>query len=151
MNRIFLFLILTLLFSCKKEKDLLLDKTWILRDGKVYVEELDSGTKKYYDHFAVGKDTSSLNLDGALSKADSLIKNKTQWAFYDNSFILNNKHTFEATYNSGTVRVFPLNGSAMIVVIQKVTESQLVVKVGETFESINGVNVTYFSILDFGL
>jgi hypothetical protein len=149
--RLIIILFLGLIFGCKKEGNLLLDKDWLLVDGKIYMENLESGKKTFFDHFAPGKTNSSINIDGGVTETDSIFQNRTVWYFSKSAFILNGIQTFQATYNDNNViRVFPMrNGSAMIVQLQKLTKEELTVKVGEAYESINGENVHYFSILKF--
>jgi hypothetical protein len=149
--RLFMILFIILNIGCKKEENFLINKDWVLVDGKVYIEELETGSKFYYDHFAPGKSNSSINIDGGVTETDSIFQNKTTWYFSNNSFTLNSDKTFQASFNDNSViRVYPMrNGSAMIIQMQKLTKEELVVKVGEAYENINGVNVHYFSILKF--
>lgn len=95
-NFIFLSLFLFLL-SCNKEEikpnetsvsvdvsteeSLNLNGDWLLVDGKLFVENIETGDKEIYHHFGANKNVSSLRFDGYLFSIERIVKDSTVWSF----------------------------------------------------------------------
>ena len=85
-------LILLILSSCKKNNELNIFGKWILIDGTLYVDNMETGEKTQYQHFGPGKSRSQLSgFNKPTIPLEYLIKDTTTWEFKRNGdFILNN-------------------------------------------------------------
>ena len=155
------FSLLLLISSCKKyeiaEPIPTIEGTeWILYGGRVYVENLDNGELKYYDHFGPNRTTSNLDIfGGSSSDIDILTQYQTSWYFLDDNFILNNNVYYNYTsMGTGsntqyTVIGVPPFGSSRNIGVSEFNSKMLTVIIYEANESHNGVNYHYFSTLTF--
>jgi hypothetical protein len=94
MKRLIYLLILSIsliLTSCKKDNELNIYGTWVLVDGTLYVDNMETGEKTKYHHFADGKTRSQLSgFNKPTIGFEVLIKDSTTWEFKRNGdFILN--------------------------------------------------------------
>lgn len=94
-NLIYGLLILTFI-SCKKDvitpttanevvtpvDSLKLDGEFILVSGKMYLDNLEDGSKIVYNHFDITKSRSSLRYGGSIIPFEDIIKDTTTWSFY---------------------------------------------------------------------
>jgi len=163
MNKLFLYLsLLTLCFSsCEKyefdtELPTIEGTTWVLVNGRVFVENLTNGELTYYDHFNGTQITSNLDIFGGSSvDVDNLEQNVTTWYFQDGIFTLNNGNTYDYdTRGSGsrtqyTLLGVPPYGSVRSLGILSFTEDVLNVKVYESNESYGDDNYHYYTVLTF--
>src|SRR3989304_6418125 len=98
MKKLLIILFSTLLFftACKKEEinpnntkieTIEIDKIslwgeWLLLDGKMYVDNMETGQKIAYDHFDPNKSKSSLRYSGSKFEIEDIEKNITTWSFF---------------------------------------------------------------------
>jgi len=137
--------------------------SWVLRSGDLYIERHFSHEVTEYDHFADG-DNSSLRVGGATYPIETLVRDHTTWTFFPNGtiideFWLNNDsiHPYALTqfdWNDVSVIEYPvgttqLGGSARPITMLNWDGSIMKVITQETLASIDGWNVTYWSILRF--
>ena len=157
---LFYFTLLLLVSSCKKyefvEPPTIQGTEWILKSGRVYVENLDNGETYYYDHFGANRTNSNLDIfGGSSSDIDNLQQYQTSWYFYDGIFILDNSVTYDYTSSGSGTRTqytvigIPPFGSARHVGVIEFNDDILTIKVYESNESNNGTNYHYFSTLTF--
>lgn len=162
-----LFLMLVLLTSCTKEKEIypeviqkqnsisftnLIGKEYLLDSGVVYFENQATGSKKYYTHFDTYQLKSVLDpFYGAVIPFDSLIRNKTKWKFLPGyQFQLNDSLVYKYQPYMNINRVYGLeNGSSRPIEILHLDENSLVVKVFESFVTMNQVDYRFYSVLQF--
>jgi hypothetical protein len=55
---------------------------FIIIDAVMYVDDLQTGEHMVYNHFGVGKDTSSLRWGGPIFDIEEIIRNKTTYSFW---------------------------------------------------------------------
>lgn len=152
-----------LFFSCEKEEIKLpvnnntptpTNRTvegteWVVTHGYLYMENLDNGELTVYDHFGPNKTESSLSaFSSGTTMLDTIKQNYTTWFFYDGTFTLNGDESWEYTDYNDTYSVIGLSGgtSRPITVID-ISDNSLSVVVYEAYNSYNGVNYHYFTIL----
>jgi hypothetical protein len=174
------FLVLT---SCKKEdiqpnsqvptevnQEIGIYGKWVLVGGSMYVENMETGQKTKYDHFGLGKTTSSLNYDGSLFDIEAIEVNVTTWSFYQppsvpgyGDFVLNgdtqNPYGFYVTKNNWTIMENPQSTSAnmqmggssrpITATICDYSDSTVYFYIQEGYTSIDNQNYTYISELKF--
>jgi len=139
---------------------------WVLVDGKMYIDNLDTGEKTVYNHFDDSKSVSSLRYEGVIFEFERIVKDSTTWTFIappsipntgefwlDNDslqpygFYLTTSNMSIVENNTGTQQ---LGGSSRpISAYLNGTPNQANFYVQETYASINGENVKYFSELIF--
>jgi len=139
---------------------------WLLVDGKMYIDNLDTGEKTVYGHFDNNKTVSSLRYEGVVFDFERIVKDSTTWTFIAPPTIPN---TGEFWLNNDSIQPygFYLTTSNMTIVEngfgpQKLggssrpisaylngTDNQANFYVQETYGSIDGNNVKYFSELTF--
>lgn len=163
---LFLFTFLTIIFSCEKVEPVetpennvitnqteypLMGITWVLSDGRIYVENMDNNDKLYYDHFGQNQNISVLNpFDGAQVPLDTLVQDFTTWNFGSSNFTLNGLSSYGLAGNTTSINVNGLeNGSSRTIVVLELTDSKLTVQVGEGYASDGTTNYHYFSTLTF--
>jgi len=164
---IILLLVLTVVISCKKDETYgeetisyditsmdITNSKWVLQEGFVYLDNLDDGSKTYYDHFSSTKTTSTLNIfEGSPLTIDNISKGNTGWEFQNDIFTLNDTSTypysdFNAQY--GNYQIYGLeNGSARPIEIVKRTENSFSCKIHEAWQSDGVTNYSYVSVLTF--
>jgi len=187
-----LFFILTLAFSiglvsCQKEditpnQDEVVDAgtieqeisifgEWKLLDGKMFMENIETGEKTVYAHFDANKTVSSLRYSGSMFDFETIEQNVTTWEFVQppmvpgtGDFILNgdvaNPMGFYMTVNNWTIVEHPtasnaqemqLGGSSRPISAYVEDYDQKIINfyVQEAYESIDGYNYKYFSELTF--
>jgi hypothetical protein len=168
MKNLILFTILsflTVFTSCKKEEPLkpennvvnvqedaeLIGFTWVLVDGRFYTENMDNGTKTYYDHFDGTQTLSVLDpISGADVPFDTIIQDVTTWSFGNTYFTLNGTNSYPYSGTELTPSVNGLeNGSSRPMEVLELTDTKLTVKVHEGYGSDGTYNYHYFSTLTF--
>ena len=142
---------------------------WILRSGKLYMENLETKQKFVYDHFDSTKTTSSLRYSGAMFDIEVIQKDFTTWSFYSGNggdygtFILNdstqNLYALNITQSNWTIIEHPtatvatmqMGGSARPIsaYIDDYDNNLVKFYIQEVYESIDGYNVKYFNELVF--
>lgn len=153
------------LFSCKKETIQKPDNTvvvndtvydfmdidWILVSGRLYMQNLDNGSKSVYDHFGGSQNQSSLDpINGSAVPFDDIVKSVTTWRFTSTNFILGGGSFYNFTHTGNTISVIGLeNGSSRPITITNINNTSMTVKVNEDYVSDNGVNYKIFSTLTF--
>jgi len=145
----------------------LIDGCWLLEDGEMYMENLETNELIKLPHFNNG-DTSSLRYGGSIYDFENLVKNYTSWCFYLPSnvpgmgdFVLNNDtllpYGLSVTNNNLTVTE-PLVGSYLLLggsgrpVLYNILDLEnkiIVIHIQETYKNINGYNYKYHSKLKF--
>lgn len=164
MKNILILLFLSIAFyACKKDatepepvltvQEQLIGVDWVLAYGRVYVENLDSESKYYYDHFGNAKQESNLDIfGGSPLPIDELIQDVTEWKFGNEKFVLKGGEYFYdyTTFGDSVLTVIGLeNGSARPIVFNEISETMMTVTVHEGYESNAGENFFYFSTLTF--
>jgi hypothetical protein len=177
-------LVLLTFLSCRKEiiepkpvvapietpDSLSLNGEFVLVSGKLYLDNLEDGSKIVYNHFDTKKSRSSLRYGGAIIPFETIIKDTTTWSFYlpkivpnVGKFVLNedtlNPMGLNVTAHNLTVIEYPtatfgstqLNGSARPIQIDLFDSKQKLIKVyvQEAYLSINGYNYKSFNELIF--
>ena len=116
MNNLLKLLVVIFLVSCEKEPFIIpcdntypttqnpntyieedfIDGCWLLVDGEMYLENLETTELNIINHFS-DSDTSSLRYESSMYEFEELIKNYTNWCFYlplnipgMGDFVLNN-------------------------------------------------------------
>lgn len=146
-------LFLIVFISCKKEELSLIDK-WVLIDGQVYVEDLNSGKKYHYDHFNVDKNISYLTYINQYKFDIEIIeKYKTTWEFKENGdFILNNdiQNKLEYTICGDMVSILSNSTNRPIQAFTDDYKNGIIkVVVQEQYGSENKRNIRWINILYF--
>ena len=146
--------------------------TFLLISCKMYIHNLETNEKIYYNHFDNIKLKSSLNYEGSNYDIEKLEKNKTTWQFTlpnylpgYGEFILNgdknNPYGFYMTKSNWAIVEHPLSNTNNITVkmggsskpllahlIDK-NERTVMFIIHEDYANINGYNCTYISELKF--
>jgi len=167
------FLFLTFLFlltfhSCKKEEVKpvnnnvlsqddksyeILNIDWVLSSGVIYMDNMNTNEKKYYDHFGSTQAVSFLDpINGAAIPFDTIVRGVTTWRFTSDSyFLLNGVNFYETTKYDNTFNVIGMEGgTARPITILDITENTLVVRLNEDFAAVPGVaSYEFYSVLTF--
>lgn len=143
---------------------------WLLVDGDMFMENMETHVKVKYSHFDGGKAESSLRYEGSLYEIEDIVKNQTTWSFYEppsvpnyGTFVLNsdtfNPYGFYVTKSNWTIVEHPtatsqttqMGGSARPIDsrVHDFNNKIITIIVQEGTTSINGYNYTYFSELYF--
>ena len=140
---------------------------WVLVDGKMYMENLETGEKFVYNHFDANKTASSLRYEGYMFEFERIVKDSTTWTFIapnnvpgTGEFWLNNDsiqpYGFYMTNSNMTIvenSTGPqqLGGSSRPITAYIDDYGQQTVNfyVQEAYTSINGENWKYFNELTF--
>jgi hypothetical protein len=141
---------------------------FLVVDAVMYVENNETGEKKVYNHFSVGKDTSSLRWGGSQFDIEVIVKNQTTYSFYKplnypgyGEFVLNDDTTKHyAVYYTGfnkTIVEHPVHGMTEQLMggssrpfsgqILDYNQKLVVVQIQETQASIDGYNCRYWTQL----
>lgn len=177
-------LILLTFLACRKEvieptpvvapieapDSLSLNGEFVLVSGKLYLDNLEDGSKIVYNHFDAIKSRSSLRYDGSVIPFEDIIKDTTTWSFYlpktvpnVGNFVLNGDTLkpmgLNVTAHNLTIIEHPtasgnstqLNGSARPIQIVLFNSKQKLIKIyiQETYLSIDGYNYKSFNELIF--
>jgi len=139
---------------------------FLITDGVMYVDNHETGVKTVYNHFGVGKDTSSLRWGGGQFEIETIVRNKTTYSFYKplnfpgyGKFVLNgdtSKHY--ALYLIGrnsTIIEDPVNPQNLLGGSSRpfsgqtisITDSTVAIQIQEVEGSINGYNCHYWTQL----
>ena len=141
---------------------------FLIIDAVMYVENLTTGEKWFYNHFSLSKSRSSLRWGGSIFDIEEIIQDTTTYTFYkptsypgNGCFILNGdkaKHYmvhyiglyttiiedpvygFEEQLISGSAR--PFSGQ-----VWDADEQTIAIQIQETIETINGEDVRYWTQL----
>lgn len=165
---ILLFLLPLLVISCFKEKKVVypaqvqntiytsiestIGKEYILDSAVFYMESQRNGSKIYYNHFDTIQKKSVLDpFYGAVIPFDSLVQNQTKWKFLPNyKFQLNDSLIYNYQQINNVFRIYGLeNGSARPIEFLHALENTLVVKVFESYTTINNEDYRFYSVLHF--
>lgn len=140
---------------------------WLLVDGKMYMENMDTGEKTVYDHFDASKTVSSLRYEGYMFEFERIVVDSTTWTFIapnsipgtgefwlDNDsiqpygFYITNSNMSIIEHTSGPQQ---LGGSSRPITayIDDYNSQTVNFYVQEAYTSINGENFKYFSELTF--
>jgi hypothetical protein len=153
--------------QCKKEEVLRPDNSlpqnqtfkvegfnWVLSDGVLHVENLDTKRKDYYTLFSSTQKEVCLSYVGdAVTSFDLVRQDATLWSFGSNSFVLGNgvvtkNYPYEKTLSGFKVYGMEFGTSRPLEVLF-VDESVLVVKTHQAYGSKDGVNYSFYSKLTF--
>jgi hypothetical protein len=147
-----------------------LEGVWKLRSGKMYVENIETHEKTSYNHFDSVKTTSSLRYSGSLYEIEDLVKDSTTW-----TFIIPKSHIGYGEFwlNNDSLKPYGLNiTNSNLSIIEHPTATISDIQMGgsakpfhsyiedydaklvnfyihEAYESFDGYNYNYFSILTF--
>jgi hypothetical protein len=144
---------------------------WQLVGGVMYMENMETGYKVKYDHFGPSRTKSSLRYSGAELEIEELELGVTTWQFkvntmYDYEFILDkdslNPYGYQESASYRSIIEHPkalsygerqMGGSARpFVAYTKDYDRGLInIRIQEAYESIDGYNWNYFSVLTFKL
>ncbi len=183
MWKFYYLILLCLLISCSKEegatiqieqepiaqdKELLLEGTWLLIDGNIYLTNLETNQKTYYNHFGYDKLTSSLRFLGSRFNFEDIELNETRWTFKNpnlknglNEFVLNgddkNPYGLNITGRYISITEHPnltdkkLGGSArpLTITIKDLNNNEIYVYIQEQYFSMNNMNYKSFNKLTF--
>lgn len=143
---------------------------WLLVDGSMYMENLETGKKTKYDHFGPGKTISSLDYNGSDLDIEVIEVNVTTWSFYQplvvpgyGRFALNGdtlnlyglnvtKHNWTIMENpQATMSTMQMGGSSRPInaKICDYSDSTVYFYVQEGYTSIDNENYSYISELKF--
>ncbi len=187
MNNLLKLLVVIFFVSCEKEtfvipcdntypttqnpsnyvEDNFIDGCWLLVDGEMYLENLETTELNIINHFS-DSDTSSLRYESSMYEFEELIKNYTNWCFYlplnipgMGDFVLNNDtlqpYGLSVTTNNMTITE-PLVGSYLLLggsgrpVLYEILDYNdeiIMVTIQESYENIHGYNHRYYSKLKF--
>jgi len=187
MKKLLKLLCVILLVSCEKEPltlpcentypttqnpvpyvdDYFIDDCWLLVDGEMYLENLETDEIEMTNHFTIS-DSSSLRYDSSMYEFEDLVKNVTTWCFYlpDNipgmgHFTLDGDtlqpYGLSVTHNNITITE-PLVGSYLLLggsgrpILYEILDFEnkiIMIHVQESYENINGYNCRYYSKLKF--
>lgn len=141
--------------------------TWLLIDGKMYMDNLDTGDKTVYNHFDENRRVSTLRYGGYIFEFEKIIQDSTTWSFIAPSnipgtgeFWLDNDsiqpygfHITSSNMNiiESNIGEQRLGGSSrpIITYIYDYDEKIVNFYIQEMYESIDGINYKYFSELKF--
>ncbi len=136
----------------------IINKDWVLTKGRVYVENLDLGHKKYYDYFNNQVKDASMSLfdPSEVEVFDGITLHETTWNFNDgNLFTVDGEfnyymQTHYNPYNQLIFRPYGFNGgTSRPIVVQYATNEMMKVITRESYNSDNTYNYRYFSELTF--
>ena len=152
------------------EEGILIYGEWKLLSGKMYVHNLETNQNTVYDHFDVNKTTSSLRYSGSQFEFETIRKDSTTWTFIappnwqgygefwlDNDsiqpygfYVLDNFWSI-VEHPTATTSTSQLGGSSrpITAVVTSYSNQTVEFTVQEVYESIDGYNCKYYSILTF--
>ena len=152
------------------EEGILLYGEWKLVSGKMYVHNLETYENVVYNHFDAVKTTSSLRYDGSLFEFETIKKDSTTWTFIappnyqgygefwlDNDsiqpyglYVLDNNWSI-VEHPTATASTTQLGGSSrpLTAVVTSYSNQTVEFTVQEAYESIDGYNCKYYSVLTF--
>jgi hypothetical protein len=161
-----IYIILTLLIltvSCKKNNELTLAGKWVLVDGFLYVQDMETGQKVKYEHFGNGKTVSQLtgfNLPNF--EFERIEQNVTTWEFKPNrDFILNDNYAaplycqitgewYTLTENPNTnVRVLGGSARPFTPYTYDYKNKIIAIQIQNQVGSLNGRNIEWYNLLIF--
>lgn len=140
---------------------------WVLVDGKMYMENLETGEKTVYSHFDATQNVSSLRYGGYMYEFERIVQDSTTWTFVEPQY---NSNMGEFWLDNDSIQPYGLylTNSNMSIVENSTGPQQLGGSsrpltafideygnqtvnfyVQEAYENINGVNYKYFSELTF--
>jgi len=136
---------------------------WVLLDGQMFIENMETGANTVYDHFSPTKPTSSLRYEGAQFEFETIEASVTTWEFVGTEFILDNDsiQPYGLSVNNigwsivehptATAATMQLGGSSrpLSAVVESYGDNIVVFTVQEGYASIDGYNCTYYSELRF--
>lgn len=139
---------------------------FLLIDAVMYFDNYDTGEKKVFQHFGLGKSRSSLRWGGSMFEIEDIIKDTTTYSFWKpfkypgtGRFVLNGDTTkfYLVNYigNYNTIIEDPLHGQSNIGgsgrpfsgQTKNYSDSTIYMEIQEMIEGINGYNCRYFTLL----
>lgn len=152
------------------EEGILIYGEWKLVSGKMYVHNLTTYENVVYDHFGPNKPTSSLRYSGSQFEFETIEQNVTTWTFIappnwqgygefwlDNDsaqpygfYVLDDFWSI-VEHPTATASTTQLGGSSrpLTAVVTSYTNQTVEFTVQEAYESIDGYNCKYYSVLTF--
>jgi len=181
-NFLRLLAIVIILSSCQKEFDYPTNRyadativdgdtvgrwgTFIVVDAVMYVENLETGEKKVYQHFSPTKRISSLRWEGSIYPIETIIKDSTTYTFYRprgsyGNFVLNSDTSqhYNVYYKGmySTIIEDPVYGMQQQMMggsarpfscqVWDSKEKTIAMQIQETADNIDGYNVRYWTQL----
>jgi hypothetical protein len=125
--------------------------TWVLTEGRVYVENIDTGEKRVYDYFGGGVTSSFMHIFGSTPVVmDSIKQNFTTWTFNNGTFTLNGAQSWNYTEYNDSYNVIGLTGgTARNIRPTHTSEDYITVVTHEAYGSDGTYNYNYYSELGF--
>lgn len=178
--RILIFVSLFLI-SCKKEEikpdlsnndtleEIRLYGKWLLLDGYIYVDNLETKERVRYNHFDIDKQVSGLHFGNYNFNFEKIEQNITTWQFFEppfvpgvGEFVLNSVDTlgFNVTKNSWRIIEHPVSGitnqqiggSARPIMGTEIidfNDSIVAFYIQQGYTNLNGNNISYINKLIF--
>ena len=155
MNYLRLFFLTSIIFltlACKKEElkpnnnnyveeeteHQILDIDWVLVSGRIYIENINTNEKTYYNHFGSTQMVSVLDpINGAAIPFDTITEGVTTFRFNSNGkFVLNGNKFYDLTHTNNTFNAIGMeNGSARPMTVIDINKTSLSLKVNEDYAS----------------
>jgi hypothetical protein len=136
----------------------IINKEWVLTKARVYVENMDLNTKKYYDYFTYSRTTASMSLFDPTEVPifDEITLHETTWNFNDGEyFTVDGEYDYnmQTHYNPFDQLIFRpygfYGGTSRPIVVQYSNNEMMKVITRESYGSDNTHNYKYFSELVF--
>jgi hypothetical protein len=139
---------------------------FLLIDAVMYMDNYDTGEKKVYQHFGVGKTHSSLRWGGSIFAIEDIVKDSTTYSFWKplkypgtGRFVLNGDTTKYYLVNymgmNNSIIEDPLHGQQNLGgsarpysgQTKSYSDSTIYMEIEEMIEGIQGYNCRYFTLL----
>lgn len=137
--------------SCiKDEYAFKIQGEWLLNNGILHLENLQTGMVSEFVYFNDTTTENCMDIDGTCKLADYIRKNQTKWVIGDNFISIDDSINYELYEGHDFFKFYPLeDGSARIWKIYSYSKNEMIINGRETYESLDGVNYRYYSILKF--
>ena len=137
--------------SCvKDEYTFKIQGEWVLGDGVLHLENLETGTVSEFVYFNDTISENCMDIDGTCKVADFIRKNQTKWVIGENFISIDDSMNYELYEGKDFFKFYPLeDGSARIWQIYSYSKNEMIITGRETYESLDGINYRYYSILKF--
>ena len=186
--KVFIYLLGLMLLVCSCEKDLVeynnsnvpldsgdvgpvlsINGEWLLISGRMYLKEMEGAYESVkYDHFGIGKSSSSMRYGGSLYRIEELYEDSTIWDFDINEygggvFILDRDSSSAYNIQAGNYGSWRITENMNMNIPQKMGGSAkpfsayindfdnriIDVIINEMSTGIDGINYTYHNVLQF--